>query len=236
MNRQNFLVWVENPSLLDQNSLPDLGQILADYPYFQTARILYTLTLRMLDDHRFDEALRVSAAVVADRARLKEWLDGAQSPVPGPAARLSMDKQLKVRILEDQIKSSLHQIEQNQERLRELLDEKRSLTGDENIMAQPPAEGMRPLPKDALLEEYLREKPGQAAGKVPFFSPEESARRSLEENEGILSETLARLVAAQGKIDRAIKIYQQLMLKNPQKSSYFAAQIEKLINQPKKSE
>jgi len=36
------------------------------------------------------------------------------------------------------------------------------------------------------------------------------------------------LIAAQGKKDKAIKIYQQLMLKNPQKSSYFAAQIEKL--------
>jgi hypothetical protein len=94
----------------------------------------------------------------------------------------------------------------------------------------PGEEGQRyrALPKDDLLEEFIRERTGQATGQVPFYSPEESARRSIEENDGIISETLARLVAAQGKFDRAIKIYQQLMLKNPQKSSYFAAQIEKL--------
>jgi len=79
-----------------------------------------------------------------------------------------------------------------------------------------------------MLEEFLLQNQNQPDNRVTFFSPEESARRSIEENDGILSETLARLIAAQGKKDKAIKIYQQLMLKNPQKSSYFAAQIEKL--------
>lgn len=87
---------------------------------------------------------------------------------------------------------------------------------------------MRPLPKDELLEEFIRQAGNQGFKRASFYNPEDSARRSIEENEGIVSETLARLVAAQGKKDKAIEIYQKLMLKNPQKSGYFAAQIEKL--------
>ena len=79
-----------------------------------------------------------------------------------------------------------------------------------------------------MLDEFIRQEKNKTDVHVTFYNPEESARRSIEENDGILSETLARLVAAQGKKDKAIEIYQKLMLKNPQKSSYFAAQIEKL--------
>jgi hypothetical protein len=49
-----------------------------------------------------------------------------------------------------------------------------------------------------------------------------------EEN-GIISETYAALLAKQGKIERSIRMYQQLILKNPQKKVYFAAKIKQLI-------
>lgn len=49
----------------------------------------------------------------------------------------------------------------------------------------------------------------------------------LEDKE-LASDALARLLVKQGHVDRAIAMYKVLMLKNPQKSSFFAAQIEKL--------
>lgn len=55
-----------------------------------------------------------------------------------------------------------------------------------------------------------------------------SAIRSITENEEIATETLAEILQAQGFKDKAIEMYQRLMLVFPEKSSYFASKIENL--------
>lgn len=49
-----------------------------------------------------------------------------------------------------------------------------------------------------------------------------------EDVDDLSSESLANLFADQGHKSQAIKMYEKLMLINPEKSSYFAAQIEKI--------
>lgn len=53
-------------------------------------------------------------------------------------------------------------------------------------------------------------------------------KTSCVENPEIVSETLAVIFAQQGYYGKAMKIYKKLCLQNPEKSSYFAAQISKL--------
>jgi tetratricopeptide (TPR) repeat protein len=246
MNREQFYTWIANPDLLDETTLPVLQQVVTDYPFYHTARILFLLNLKKLNDYRFEHELRRTAAFAPDRTRLRKLMQGEYSlrPLDVNALQPQNVDQVKekperviderLRILEAQIRSRLQEIEEHQARLKLLISEKEELSGEsegDSFPVKVPTDKektLRALPKDELLEQFLREQNKFNPDPSPFFSPEENARRSIEENEGIISETLARLVAAQGKYERAIKIYEQLMLKNPQKSSYFAAQIEKL--------
>jgi len=51
---------------------------------------------------------------------------------------------------------------------------------------------------------------------------------SLQENQDILTETLADIYITQGHKSKAVEIYEHLILKYPEKHIYFAAQIERL--------
>jgi len=197
-----------------------------------------------MKDYRFEPELRKTAAHASDRVRLREWIGYLEDFENEAESRIKSDivaftaannpvDDPRLHDLEEQIKESLMEIERKKSRLLELLEEKKAIAGVSDVTEEEPAEEgkgkqMRPLPKDDLLDEFIRNAGRQGFNRAAFYNPEDSARKSIEENEGIVSETLARLVAAQGKKEKAIEIYQKLMLKNPQKSSYFAAQIEKL--------
>jgi hypothetical protein len=106
----------------------------------------------------------------------------------------------------------------------------------------PPPPPPAPQPKTAFASwdkryERLRNIVSERALDIPAPPPssaakpvkaQELAKRSVEEKEDIISETLAALLARQGHTQRAIAMYEKLGLTFPEKSSFFALQIEKL--------
>jgi len=86
-----------------------------------------------------------------------------------------------------------------------------------------------------LINSFLQRAPAPARRrKAPLPSaPEPDAQadlsvRSTRAEPDLASESLAKILARQGKNERAIAVYERLMVKQPEKMAYFAAQIESL--------
>ena len=58
-----------------------------------------------------------------------------------------------------------------------------------------------------------------------FFSAIKTAKKSLDENDDFITETLAKIYKEQGHYDKAIDAFEKLILKFPEKSTLFASQI-----------
>ena len=74
MNKDQFYTYLNNPDDLNESSLLELNEILEEYPYFQTAHLLYLKNLYQLKHLKFTKQLRVSSTYLADREVLFNFL------------------------------------------------------------------------------------------------------------------------------------------------------------------
>ena len=88
---------------------------------------------------------------------------------------------------------------------------------------QPVAEKKGEVDTRSLIDKFIKQQTPTAPQKAEFFTPQQAAKRSLDDKAGMVTETLARVYAKQGNLPKAIEAYKRLALKYPEKSAYFAA-------------
>ena len=85
-------------------------------------------------------------------------------------------------------------------------------------------------PKSVILSNFLQAGPAEdmqkaAEAEAPVVDDD---KKSIRPNESLGTETLAVILEKQGKYDKALAIYRNLLARNPEKSSIFAPRIERL--------
>ena len=68
---------INHPELMDKETLYDLRNTVALYPYYQTARLLMLKNLYLLHEPSFDEELRRAAVYITDRTQLFNLVEAA---------------------------------------------------------------------------------------------------------------------------------------------------------------
>jgi hypothetical protein len=114
--------------------------------------------------------------------------------------------------------------------LLELETDEGRVTGQTESTPQP--QGPVPLKKQLqseLIDKFISSNPRiEPVREKSDKLVEDISKPFVEEQGNFVTETLARIYINQGYYSRAIEIYEKLSLKFPEKSSYFASQIQKV--------
>lgn len=110
----------------------------------------------------------------------------------------------------------------------------------EETKQEETAEVNTPLPNknqafdiDGIINRFITESPSISRPKAEFFNPANMAKLSVEEHEDLVTETLARINLKQGNYKKAIRMYEKLCLKFPEKMPYFVDLIQKIKTEHK---
>ncbi len=81
-----------------------------------------------------------------------------------------------------------------------------------------------------LIDKFIYSSPKKLTPPSKGDPVEDISKNSIKEHEGFITDTLAKIYIKQGYYSKAIFAYEKLILKYPEKSSYFASQIEEIKN------
>ena len=254
MTGEAFNHYLEEPSALSVETLPELHALVEDYPYFALATMLYLKNLEKLQDPSFSQALGRWAIRVPDRRSLFLWMTGEetlQEVVEQPLAESPasdsfslIDAFLTDHAEEEQSNAPLlFQPSASSDYLHwSLLREQQSTVVEGEEVDEPKLRHQELIDSFIANEPHLvsnrnlMEEKGEAQEVLPESIRQlEEQPKSLEES--CLTETLARIYIKQRRYEKALQIIQNLRLKYPEKNSYFADQIrflQKLIINTKK--
>ena len=240
--------------LTDKLVLHELSELIAAYPYYTTARLLFLKGLYLTHNPAFGEELRRTALYVSDRKTLFYLIEGDYYTLK-PAVRKAPQQETetgentdRTQELIDAFLSTLPEEDEpalpisDEEALR--VDYPTYILREEELPALSPTETEEeeethtPYMKGQdLIDNFINNADEKLPAEEHTSLPEQEETEtdvlpSIEEDDGYFTETLAKIYIKQHRYSKAYEIIKRLSLKYPKKNAYFADQIrflEKLM-------
>ena len=196
MNKHTFLAALQNTDTLKQVQLPDLEKLMEEFPYFQTARLLYAKKAALDKAPTTDKAIATAATYAAKRTTVyrllhdklpeKYWKNTEYDP-------LNDVERFKQAVLEAEQNEPLN------EQLLEKEAEKTKASFNDNL--SNPTDGDLPNAKPSQLPDEAIDAPPL---NVPVFDKDPTKTDEIaEEARREVDELMARLQAQQTEIEEA---------------------------------
>lgn len=81
MDKNQITQFIENPSELNSSTLPDITELVNQFPYCQTLRLLHLYNLKNTSNLNYESQLKIAAIYSADRKKLYALLHDEIKPV-----------------------------------------------------------------------------------------------------------------------------------------------------------
>lgn len=249
MDQIRFITLVEHPEIIDNQDVDDLEVMLVRYPYFTVGQSLLAVGMYRNGHAKSNQQLRLASSMSPDRNALRrlctqlpdEFVEETEAvhdetvEIQEKPSEVIPEKTFVIPEIDlgkdtEELNKEFAVLEEKKKTLDELM------AIIENKIAELEREKLKPkkeekkLTKSEIIDKFIAENPSISRPKQEFFNPISAAQDSVVDQENIVSETLAMIYARQGYFEKAISIYEKLILKNPEKSIYFAGQINELKN------
>ena len=204
LNKNNFSDLVKNPKKITLDESISIKKIIKQYPYFQIARIIELIGLKKHNSIRFNKVLRDCAIYSTDRSVLYDIIEHEE-----------IDLNSK-----------------SYDTINILSSEKTKNSFIEWLKITKPVLKKTKNNNETLISNFL--KINHKISPNTSKSNDNLANDFKLSKKEYMTETLAKIYFEQKKFNEAIKAYEILCLKYPEKISLFADQIKIIKNSLKK--
>lgn len=230
---------IAHPHLLNSDTLYELRKLVAVYPYYQAARLLFLHNLFLLHDPSFDKELRRAALYFPNRKILFDLVHGEEYALeevqPIPVQESPQDGVDRTALLIDSylgqrpVATCKKNVATPSSDYITYLFQTKGVPTPGACQGTDVFSGELPSLAQSFKEKRCECEEGGDGESITLDIPSETPdllqpEEDVEERP-FLSETLARIYIKQGRYERAIEIITELSLNNPKKSIYFADQI-----------
>ena len=230
MNKERIISLIKNPHLINKKDISFMEDISIKHPSFSISHILLAKGLLNTESVRYNQKLKKAAVYSLDRKQLFRLISQdvknkeiVKENFPIEAIKVEEEGVITPK-QELKIGKALEFNETEEYSFSEWL----ALTKVQKINREKSEE------KIDLINDFIEKVPTIKVEKNKFFSPTETAKSSIIENDELVTETLARVYLEQEYFEKAIESYKKLSLKYPKKSSLFADKINLIKDLKKK--